>query len=370
MSKNTVCFCGVKSLFSIFILFALSFGSTVFAEPSFGPQSSSKNIEWDFDFVETFDGIRTWDSRLQLEGNYDSLRSLEHMPKLLDGSDSAWSYFSEWSDDPVDTSIKWIDSYGDSRVWQGTKSATIDIGAHGLGPSRLGMYMGDGYEDVHIFFMVKIPRNEFPTSCEGGRCSTGEALGTYVEGDTHAWWSAWKFFTPQVGCPSESCSPYSPIWNTITGINQYNYGADPGLTFQHSDADHIADDWARDGNGNAHAINDYIGEWMGVEWRLRITDTQVIMDQWIYNPKGAAEQVTVSKVWPIPVDVVGKKWNQFFIGGNNSSSYSWGPTMQSEYYIDDVIVDDQRIGPKYFSIINGSSSSKALSPSDFTAKKR
>jgi hypothetical protein len=327
----------------------VSVSSTALA--SFGPQSSTFASDNGFDFAETFDGFQTWDSRLQLEGNYDSTTSLAHMPKLADGSTSAWSYFSEWSDDPADPSIKWIDAYAADRVWRGTKSATIDIGEHGLGPSRLGLYIDNGYEDVHIFFMVKIPINEFPTSCVGGSCQSGSPLGTYTEGETHAWLSSWKFFTPQVGCPSEACHPYSPVWNTITGINQYNYGVDPGLTFQHSDADHIADDWARDGDGNSHSINDYIGDWMGVEWRLRITETEVIMDQWIYDSNGAAEQVTVSKTWPIPADVVGKKWNQFFIGGNNSDSYSWGPTMQSEYQIDDVIVDDQRIGPKYFDCV-------------------
>lgn len=318
---------------------------------TFGNQSSTFAADNGFDFAETFDGLQSWTSLTQLEGNYSSVLSLQHMPKLEDGSASAWSYFSEWSDVPQNTNVKWIDSYGDDRVWRGSKSATIDIGETGLGPSRLGMYFGDGYDDFYVFFMVKIPKNMFPTSCAGGSCSTGSPVGTYTEGGTYQWLSSWKFFTPQVGCPSESCFPYSPIWNTITGINQYNYGADPGMTFQHSDADHIADDWARDGSGNGHAINAYLGEWMGVEWHLRITDTQVIMDQWIYDQLGNVEQVTTAKTWPIPSDVVGRRWNQFFIGGNNSDSYSWGSTMKSEYHIDDVIVDDQRIGVKYFQAI-------------------
>jgi hypothetical protein len=43
----------------------------------------------------------------------------------------------------------------------------------------------------------------------------------------------------------------------------------------------------------------------------QLTDTHVIMDQWIYDNLGNAEQVTASKSWPIPADVIGEKWNQF-----------------------------------------------------------
>ena len=50
-------------------------------------------------------------------------------------------------------------------------------------------------------------------------------------------------------------------------------------------------------------------------------------------------------VVPSPMDAGG------FFGGNNSNTYSWGPTMQSVYYIDDVIIDEERIGPRYFEII-------------------
>jgi hypothetical protein len=159
----------------VFLILALlvTHVGLVSAQPSFGPQSSTKYLEWDFDFVEEFDGLAEW---VSTEGKVGNVHDVSKMPKLENGSDSAWGYYSCWTDETPPQ--KWIGAYGDNRVWRGDKSVAIDIGG-ARGPSRFGLFMGDGYEEFYLFFMVNIPKNEFPTSCEGGDCKGN--VGVYTQ---------------------------------------------------------------------------------------------------------------------------------------------------------------------------------------------
>lgn len=336
--------------FSI-VTFSLSWISVVNAAPTFGNQSSTKNVEWDFDFVERFDGMQDWVSN---EGRIGNTDDVSKMPKLLDGSDSAWGYFSMWGDGrtPPDN---WIGShdYENNLVWQGSKSVAIDIGDTAYGPSRFGLYMGEGYEEFYLFFMVNIPKNEFPTSCEGGSCQA-DAIGIYTPGEDYAWYSSWKFTTFNIDCPSAMCpdrNTYSDYWAILSHVKQYNYGTAPGITL-HVEADDgdANDKWASDGNMN---LNPYLGNWFGLEYHVTQNATTTDWDIWFYDQNGNATKLMDNKSWPTPDAAQGRPWNQIFFGGNNSDTYTWGPTMKSPYYIDDVIVDDKRIGPKYFSFING-----------------
>jgi hypothetical protein len=325
--------------------------STVYAAPTFGNQSSNLNIEWDFDFVETFDGLDDW---VRTEGRIGNTDDVSKMPKLLNGSDSAWGYYSMWGDSrlPPDN---WIGAFGDNRVWRGSKSVAIDIGETAAGPSRLGFFMGDGYDEFYLFFMVNIPKNEFPTSCLGGSCQAG-ATGVYTPGEDYTWYSSWKFTTFNIDCPSAMCpdrNTYSEYWSILSHIKQYNYGSAPGITIHvEGDDGDQNDKWASDGNMN---LNAYLGDWFGLEYHVTQNSTTTDWDIWVYDSAGNATKVMDNKTWPTPADAQGRSWNQIFFGGNNSNTYVWGSTMKSAYYIDDVIVDDKRIGPKYFSLISTNS---------------
>ncbi len=334
------------------------------AAPTFGNQSSHLNVEWDFDFVETFDGLQDW---VRTEGRVGNVDDVSKMPKLLDGNDSAWGYYSMWGDSrmPPDN---WIGSFGDNRVWRGTKSAAIDIGESAAGPSRLGFYMGEGYDEFYLFFMVNIPKNEFPTSCvtsEGVPSSCqAAATGVYTPDTPYAWYSSWKFTTFNIDCPSAMCpdrNTYSDYWAILSHIKQYNYGNAPGITL-HVEADkaddadpNTYDKWASDGDMK---LDPYLGDWFGLEYHVTRHETTTDWDIWFYDQNGNATKLMDNKTWPTPAAAQGKKWNQLFFGGNNSNTYVWGPTMQSAYYIDDVIVDDQRIGPKYFNFIKSATPAK------------
>jgi hypothetical protein len=101
-------------------------------------------------------------------------------------------------------------------------------------------------------------------------------------------------------------------------------------------------------------LNAFLGGWFGIEYHVTQHATTTDWDIWVYDSAGNATKVMDNKTWPTPASAQGRLWNQIFFGGNNSNTYSWGPTMQSAYYLDDVIVDDKRIGPKYFSLIGSS----------------
>lgn len=334
-------------IFSVIIFFYLSIGinfilpQTAFA---FGPQSSNKNIEWDFDFVEEFDGLQDW---IRTEGNVGHVTDVNKLPKLSNGSTSAWDYYSSFSN--TLPTQNWISTYGDNRVWRGTKSAAIDMNG-GEGPSRLGLYDADGYQDFYFFFMANIPKNEWPTSCVGGNCNGG-AVGTYTAGQPYSWFSSWQFVNFNIGCASSTtCKPYSSFWHQAAHITQYNYGTAPGLTMRIEDPTHVADQLGLDGGIN---LNNFMGDWMGFEFHITQSATQTFYTVWVYDKNGNSTKILDNKVWPTPAEAQGKLWNHLFLGGSNSGVYKWGDTMKSVYFIDDVIIDNQRIGVKYFNLING-----------------
>jgi hypothetical protein len=363
-----------KSSYTLLICAALLDPIDVGATPNFGQQSSTKHVEWGFDFVEEFDGLQNWRPDYGAEG---SVGDESKMPKLASGEPGPWGYYSIWSDatPPQD----WIGNYGDNRVWRGTKSAAIDLGGV-RGPSRFGLYFFPGYEEFYLFFMVNIPKHQWPTSCEGGSCSGGAPLGTYEEGKAYAWYASWKFLTFNIGCEYDDCwqegSPkgYSPTWHFVTHVKKHNYGEAPGLKLRvepHGYADEY-DQWADSAGVSLDHVGPnglgYFGDWFGIEYHIKQEGRRVTQNIWVYDQDGNATKVGDDLIFETPAETEGKKWDFFFIGGNNSESWSWGPTMQpTAYYIDDFIIDDNRIGPKYFALINGETPEPPAEPLEIPA---
>jgi hypothetical protein len=233
--------------------------------------------------------------------------------------------------------------------------------------------MGEGYSDFYLFFMVHIPKNEWPTSCPfekdgvtptgDGSCN-GSAQGEYSEGQPYAWFSSWKFNTFNLDCPSAICpdrQTYSDKWNMLVAMKQYNYGETPGIHMIY-EARGLDNEWALNGSH----IDNLLGDWFGIEYHVTISGDTATFTSWIYDKEGNSFVNADGLTWTLPAKAIGTKWNQFLFGGNNSNTFSWGPTMQSAYYVDDLIIDDKRIGPKYFSLIN--QSSLALPPTNLSGK--
>lgn len=335
------------------------------APPGFGPQSSTFAATHGFDFAETFDGLQDWAAVLSSVGNVgENSGDAALMPRLADGSPSAWTYYSKWGVSSDTT--PWIGAYGDNRVWRGTKSAAIDLNNR-KGPSRFGMLTTNPYKgDLYYFFMVNIPKNEFPTSCGGVACSGGSPTGIYTQGDPYAYIASWKFMSFNYGCETISCwdtpegKGYSPIFHTITHIKQFGYttysrfgltGVQTGMHLLQETVAHENDTWAISNEGKT-SLDAWLGDWWGIEFKLtQNTNGTVTRSIWVYDQAGNVQQRMADQTWSVTGYNAQYGWDFFFHGGNNSGSWSWGPTMESVYYIDDVIIDDQRIGPRYFNAI-------------------
>jgi len=328
--------------------------------PNFGSQSSTAYLEWDFDFVETFDNLANW---VNHDGRVGNVTDISKMPKLSDGSDSAWGYYSMWSDH-VQTQ-DWISNYGDNRVWRGEKSACIDFEGNG-GPSRLGLYFGNssneypentGYDDIYIFYMVNIRANNWPTDIDENK------VGTYTPGESYDWISSWKFNTLNMG----GIAPHKYISTTDDRYSTYHIVPHLKPDNYTQDGQIIVINALRDGEqeifpARGKSVDEYLNNWWGVEFHFRNVmegDEQVTyQDIWIYGPDGQASQALTHARIVFESQSISNKWNEFYFGGNNSNTYTYGPTMQGDYYVDDFIIDDQRIGPKYFRIIKNETPEK------------
>lgn len=320
-------------------------------------------IEYPFDIVVTFDDLQDWKGT-----GYGDIWNISDMPKKLDGSKSVLNYYSFWS--TSQTSGNWIDDFGaGTHVGQTGKSAAIDL-SNKNGPSRLGLYFGDGtptsgYDDIYVFWRLKIPRNEWPTSIVQ---ASPTPIGSYVEGNNYVWWSSWKLASFSHGFTSAAywnydTSAYSPYgkYAFVPHINLRGYDFSPSRPALYWEKvnyvtnDRLSSVWCTS-NGTTPAIVD---EWMAYEFHLKLntTSNNGIVQIWMYDRDGKATELYYNSSLELMDLAVspGHKYNKIFLGGNNSNAFTWGNGMLARYYVDDLIIHGQRIGPTYFSI-NGDGS--------------
>jgi|SRR3989339_1623630 len=338
-------------------------------------QAWQEVLESQFDIVETFDDLQDWKGTKgsPAAGN---IFDLSDMPKKLDGSPSIWNYYSCWTD--VAPPQNWIGSFGSQYTWSGTKSACIDIGGLNYGPSRLGTYWGNnnpsnGYDDVYIFHMAKIPRNEWPTcigtlitaneNCGGaaGDCDGQNLCGYYTPGDPYQYIDSWKFGTLNMGCADVECDQYGTgavysRFHIIPHIKSHSGAVRIRIESNDADGAGRIGEWA---NRDYYIAGDTSpAKWVGVEFHFRNTkegDTKYnYTDVWMYDSDGTAYLVMDNWKREFVSQNESDKWNLFDFGGNNSATYEWGATMESPYYVDDFIVNGSRIGPSYFSLLKSS----------------
>lgn len=357
-------------LIALFFLNLLFFISITMASGTFGRQSSDTYLVWGFDFVETFDNLQDWTGT----GTQDVINPND-MPKLSDGTQGQWDYFSHWGTAP--TTQKWIADHGTANVIGGSgKSLIIDLGdpsvVTGLGsgitsskgPSRLGLYFGDGtpnsgYDDIYIFWRFKMAKNYFPQDSEGNL----------------EWAQVNKFFAVSMGFTSPSVWNYNPSPNGTCHTNTYSPGGywpyspdnfSPNLKNSKykcnfsplfdilSGLNAWPATWAEE-NGCTYFEFD---KWVGVEFRFKRGNNypdRATVQAWFYSEDGSETLIYENSNFELHFNTCcdNQKWNRFFFGGNNSLTWTWDyNTMVSHYYIDDFIINGSRIGPKYFQIIS------------------
>jgi len=85
-------------------------------------------------------------------------------------------------------------------------------------------------------------------------------------------------------------------------------------------------------------------------------------DVWMCDADGTAYLVMDSWKREFVSQNETDKWNYFHFGGNNSATYEWGATTESPYYVDDLIINGSRIGPRYFALLNSTQDTTSPQP--------
>lgn len=388
---------------SIVVFFVISIIATyTFAEnnPKFGSQSSSKNVEWGFDMVETFDNIADWPvsdgnaSKILINANSNP-DCIPHLPKTINGNSTPINHYSWWVSSPP--TVDWIMDHrkAGGKIWDPLntgkgKSVCMDLSHrqnNGLGdglnhgPNHFGWYFGGdlgrsaGYdEEFYVFFMYFIPKNMYPTY-ENSATNVGE----YEDGKYYLYNGSFKFATPGIGFKNVNThsdedtytmskgSTYGwvsrvfhisiPTSNkyfprTVLEGHGYYKNATPVPSFASEQNTATKDTYGA--RGEYVTIN----EWRGIEFRYKKNtnnNEDGVFQVWDYDPKtgNATVLMDLSNIWFTCGSLQADKFNNFFIGGNNSNRWLWGDSMDPKYYVDDVIINGSRIGPKYFKDVLG-----------------
>lgn len=336
-----------------------------------------ENLESQFDIVETFDQLQDWGG-----GSYSRGRNLsqDNMPKKLDGSLTIWNMFDYWSTES--STNNWIADHGSQNVWRESgKSLIMDMNQNtsaNKGPARFGTYFGgntsssidpystngvvnSGYkEDAYVFQMVKFKPNGFPKSTDGVTnkyysyykwwvLSTGNtAANVCVEGRSDCTYGASNAHTMlYIGDGTNSLQQYK--------LEYYNDAEWPDFpsNFQMWKPYHTIG-----------TLDTYIDseQWFGLEVHVHMGtpgQTDGYQEQWIYDNNGTVHYLGKSQ--DMIMMTAGYDWgfNYFFQGGNISfQSDVESQGLDVSYYVDDIIIDSERIGPTYFQLLDGNFTKK------------
>jgi hypothetical protein len=352
--------------------------------PKFAGADWQATLKSHFDHVETFDGLADWTGHQY--GDVHSDRGGD-LPKLADGTTlSQWGYYSNWG--VTNNSNTWIGNHGSDSAGAnqlGNKSLAVDI-FNLKGPSRLGTYFGNGqpnsgYQDMYVFYRVKIPHNIWPTSNVD---NAGVYTSSYTAGQPYAYFYSWKFFNANVGMESTAMWDCKNVSSTdgctttcgstgtpllIDGTGNCRYGDTENLVHIKSGGGFVKPDlevwFSTYSKWSTLSSNFPTDTWAGVEMHYTLESpanaSNGKFEMWVYDANGNATQIqTLSDVRYRLAGNDNHYFNRIVFGGNNSNSFSFDPaTMRSEYYVDDIVISGSRIGPTYYSLLNSSSDTTA-----------
>lgn len=285
---------------------------------------------------------------------------------------------------------KWIGDHGPEFVWRGTgKSARINYAdfspsgtnlqelhnVAGFGPSRLGLFLGDGvtgksgYKKIYLFMMVKFHPGFFKQNVDGTFAYTG-ALKFFdlCSGFTAPnYWGTTLEHVTTTGT-DQTNTEYGPNY---TIFNAFGGGASTPKRLYIQENTRVA---SNTGSGWVGAATPYAGralsnsvtrstdidpyylanQWFGLEVAVDIGTPDAsngTIDFWIYDEKGTEKGhfLATGENRLVKFD---HYYNKITLGGNRlCGNYGACPQGQdNRWYVDDLIVNKDRIGPKYFSM--------------------
>ena len=341
------------------------------------------DLEAQFDIVSTFDELQDWHgTRAGGDVTYETNHP-EDLPQLKTGGKGIWGMYSQYYDGPSQVKEEWIGNHH-GEVWSGTKSAAINYGSlycasedhdaeKGYGPGRLGMYIGDGtptsgYRKIHVFFMMKFPMGywtlkdqsewadqnireyKYPPIVKMFDCVTGfDSVENYHE------------HSCQPNISHEYGTNFS-IFNTGGGgasRGPYLYFTDGGGVTKY-DTDEECWRYAyKDSNQHMYPETNFQSsyeknEWFGVEYALdlgTIGNSDGSTEFWVYDKEG-------NQIGHYFIDNINMQqhftynYNKLVWGGNYQCAGGADTPGITHWYLDDVIINNQRIGPTYFNMLN------------------
>ncbi|KKQ21823.1 MAG: hypothetical protein US37_C0007G0021 [Candidatus Moranbacteria bacterium GW2011_GWF2_37_11] len=336
-----------------------------------------ETLENNFDIAETFDELADW------YGNHtDVVTSLSYpddMPKKLDGSESIWDMYSQYYNGPNQHLDNWIGDHGEEYNWRSGKSACINYpplycginidDVKGYGSERLGIYIGDGtpqsgYHDVYVFFMMKyhdgfwalqdgtVDSFLYPPVLKMFDAVTGfKDIYNYNEPTCqtnidHEYGTNFSIYNAGGGGISRPQKLYfldqSNItsWDSANSCWRYAYERNVAMYDQtRFDAEYLAH------------------KWIGVEYHLNLGTLENYdgrSEFWVYNEDG--EQIGYYDSGPVRMQTnFSYNYNKFVFGGNYQCAGGAVCPGETRWYFDDLVIDNQRVGPTYFSLLNSQS---------------
>ncbi|HJV36212.1 hypothetical protein [Geomonas sp.] len=272
-----------------------------------------------------------------------------------------------------------IANHGEYSLGGRGKSLMMNLGDNdnpqeamkGIGAQRLGFFFGDGVSGrsglrkVHLFMMLRFKPNFFPES-GGGNFAW---LGFLKMWDMCPGFTAINHFGTSVEREEVSADPqnraeYGAAGGTLVQLAGGGKSTGSRIFFDTLQSGSVlregrwryenGDKYRMSGAGGDNDIQEFYrrGQWFAVEYALDMGSPghrDGSIDFWVYDADGrerghfSASGLRNSTHYD--------HWiNKIVLGGNRRSSSKLTSGTDGRFFIDDVIVDSGRIGPRYFEI--------------------
>ena len=350
-----------------------------------------------FDIVDTFDELQNW------QGGTGYHYDRETMPKKKDGNDSIWNIYT--NDTPAKTD--WIKDHGD-YTWQRAlsetpKSACINYLFNvstkfsqydGYGPSRLGTFFGDGvspksgYKKIHVFFMLKFPPNFFKlvdgktnefewvqvlkfldiTSgfTESNKWGTDAEIATIDPTETLANFQEYGFNGTLFNIAGGGAS-WANVLAVYNGSFILKYEA-PWWESIWAHTGHLCSGTNYESSPNTYLnlADSYLNnKWMALEFimdRGTVDTADGSLEVYLYDETGNVIGHNSSQVNTLRMVQFDHYYNKVIFGGNRLSTVDGISREENRFFIDDVIIDESRIGLKYFELLFSNAGTEIVKP--------
>ena len=294
--------------------------------------------------------------------------------------------------------VQWIADHGAENVWRGNgKSLRVNYGdftsgadvygnggildanypdnVAGFGPSRLGVFFGDGisgksgYKKAHVFMMAKLQSNFVQKNPD---------TGNYLYIGTVKMFDLCSGFTSiDVWGTTNERAQVDPAVNNLHeyGLNFSIYNL-IGTGSYGENLFYGQNSFVPTMGGGGYVINQIVAnrpttaiplydnvvspmyeddEWFGIEMAAdigTIGSNDGTTDFWVYDKNGV-EQAHWSEVGQQRLLTFDHYYNKVTLGGNRlCAGYGRCPLGQdNRWFADDIIISDSRIGPSYFAAL-------------------